>query len=150
MPGQGLPDGFGRRSRAHPAHTHTEGLRFAVHDRTVWRTPGLGWLTGEVRSVPKLGSGAFMKRTLIVTAGAILCAALWSAIPASAVTVWRVQQVPVPANASVNLQAVSCPATGVCFAVGYSTQVGTTIQSTLAERWSGGRWAILATPSPGP
>jgi len=91
-----------------------------------------------------------MKRTLIATAGAILCAALWSAIPASAVTVWRVQQVPVPANASVNLQVVSCPATGVCFAVGYSTQVGTTIESTLAERWSGGRWAILATPSPGP
>jgi hypothetical protein len=90
-----------------------------------------------------------MKRRLIATASAILCAALWSAIPASAVTVWRVQQVPVPANASVELQAVSCPAAGVCFAVGYSTQAGTTIESTLAERWSGGRWAILATPSPG-
>src|SRR5215813_15077992 len=101
MPGQGLPDGFGR---AHPAHTHTEGLRFAVHDRTVWRTSGLGWLTGEVRSMPKRGSGAFMKRTLIATAGAILCAALWSAIPASAVTVWRGQQVPVPAKTRENPQ----------------------------------------------
>ena len=90
-----------------------------------------------------------MTRKLIAATAAIVCAALWSAAPASASAAWRVQQVPAPANSAAQLQAVSCPAPGICFAVGYSVATGTFTESTLAERWSGGQWAIQPTPSPG-
>jgi hypothetical protein len=90
-----------------------------------------------------------MTRKLMAAIGAVVCAALWSAAPASASTAWRVQQVPAPASSAAQLQAVSCPAPGICFAVGYSVVTGTFTESTLAERWSGGQWAIQPTPSPG-
>lgn len=89
-----------------------------------------------------------MRRKLIAAAGATLCAALWSAAPASASTTWRAQLVPVPVNSSVQLLGVSCPASGVCFAVGDSTDLTTGAQSVLAERWVGGQWAIQSTPTP--
>lgn len=89
-----------------------------------------------------------MRRKLTATAGAILCAALWSAAPASASTTWQVQTVPAPANPGTVLQSVSCPATGVCVAVGY--YFGSTgTQLTLAERWAGGHWTVQSTPNPG-
>lgn len=88
-----------------------------------------------------------MNRRLMAATAAVACAAaLWNAGPAGASTVWRVQQV--PANGSAQLLAVSCPASGVCFAVGESTDPTTHSQTVLAERWSGGQWAIQPTPTP--
>jgi hypothetical protein len=98
---------------------------------------------------PREVGDAFMTRKLIAATAAVVCAALWSAAPASASTAWRVQQVPAPGNNAAQLQAVSCPAPGICFAVGNSVATGTFTESTLAERWSGGQWAIQPTPSPG-
>ena len=89
-----------------------------------------------------------MTRKLMAAAGAVACV-LWIAAPASASTAWRVQQVPAPANSAAQLQAVSCPMPGICFAVGYYVVAGMLTESTLAERWSGGQWAIQSTPSPG-
>ena len=91
-----------------------------------------------------------MRRRFIVIAGAVLCTALCSTPPAGASTGWRVQNVPAPAGSSgAQLLAVSCPANGVCFAVGDSAGTQAAGQSTLAERWSGGHWVIQPTPSPG-
>ena len=90
-----------------------------------------------------------MRPKLMAAAGAILCAALWSAAPASASTAWRVQAVPAPANSVAELLGVSCPATGACTAVGFSINTSTGAQSTLAESWTLGHWAIQSTPNPG-
>jgi len=90
-----------------------------------------------------------MRGRLTAAVGALLCAAMWSAAPASAGTTWRVQAVPAPANSAAQLLGVSCPATGICVAVGYSADQTTGAQRTLAERWAGGQWAIQPTPSPG-
>lgn len=90
-----------------------------------------------------------MRGKLTAGAGVILCAVLWSAAPSSASTVWRVQAVPAPSNSTGELLGASCPTAGVCMAVGFSSVKGTGAQSTLAELWSGGHWAIEPTPSPG-
>lgn len=90
-----------------------------------------------------------MRGKLMAAGSAVICAALWSAVPASASTTWRVQAVPAPANSYAELLGVSCPATGTCTAVGFSSIIGSATQSTLAERWAGGHWAIQPTPSPG-
>ncbi len=42
--------------------------------------------------------------------------------------------------------AVSCPTTSFCAAVGYSYNSTTT--KTLAGRWTGTNWAVVATPNP--
>jgi hypothetical protein len=49
-------------------------------------------------------------------------------------------------NATAQLQAVSCPATGNCFVVGYYEGGETPV--TLAYRWNGS-WAAQRVPSPG-
>ena len=90
-----------------------------------------------------------MRGRLIAAVSAVLCAALWSAVPASASATWRVQEVPLPAGSAGQLLSVSCPATGICTAVGYSVNTVTDAQFTLAERWAGGHWSVQPTPSPG-
>lgn len=90
-----------------------------------------------------------MRGRLIAAGSAVLCAALWSAVPASASATWRVQEVPLPAGSAGQLLSVSCPATGICTAVGYSVNTVTDAQFTLAERWAGGHWSVQPTPSPG-
>ena len=90
-----------------------------------------------------------MRSKLMAAGGAVLCAALWSAAPASASTTWRVQAVPSPTNSAAQLQGVSCPTTGICIAVGYSADKTTFAEQTLAERWTGGQWSIQPAPSPG-
>lgn len=60
---------------------------------------------------------------------------------------WSVQAAPTPAGATqTRFFGVSCPSTTSCFAVGqYSTSGGS---FSLAERWNGSSWSILATPNP--
>jgi hypothetical protein len=66
---------------------------------------------------------------------------------------WTVQPSPNRSGAAFNvLQAVSCPATGSCVAVGSSSFVKhhqITSQRLLVEQLSGGRWAIAKTPAIG-
>ena len=63
-------------------------------------------------------------------------------------TTWLIQRVTAPAGAaSSELDGVSCPAAGICTAVGsYVTASGVT--AALAERWTGGRWMPQPVPSP--
>jgi hypothetical protein len=53
---------------------------------------------------------------------------------------WRVTAA--PGSASGQLSAVSCPSASLCVAVG---SLG---RSSLAERWSGGRWTAATPPGP--
>jgi hypothetical protein len=62
---------------------------------------------------------------------------------------WQVRRTPGPGDAFDGLSGVSCPAVRSCMAVG-SRINGSDVQVTLAERWDGRRWRVLATPSPGP
>ena len=63
-------------------------------------------------------------------------------------TAWTLQTTPNPSGAtSSELAGVSCPAAGVCTAVGsYVNSSGTTV--TLAEAWNGTSWTIQTTPTP--
>jgi hypothetical protein len=59
---------------------------------------------------------------------------------------WRSQQTARPGRSAlggVALQAVSCPYTRSCLAVGNNGC------ESLAERWNGSRWAVLRTPDAG-
>ncbi len=61
---------------------------------------------------------------------------------------WKSQTVSPPAGAKGgSLPSVSCPAAGVCTAVGsYINSLGVTV--TLAERWNGSSWTVQSTPNP--
>jgi hypothetical protein len=59
---------------------------------------------------------------------------------------WQVQATPNPAGAQgIALGGVACPARTVCTAFGLNG-IGLGAPTTLAERWSGGRWRIQPTP----
>jgi hypothetical protein len=61
---------------------------------------------------------------------------------------WAIDPVPDASGATFSfLSGVSCPSPASCTAVGGSTE-GTGASVTLAEGWSGGGWAIQATPNP--
>ncbi|HEV3319541.1 MAG TPA: hypothetical protein VG053_07415 [Solirubrobacteraceae bacterium] len=61
---------------------------------------------------------------------------------------WSLQATPNPSGATESqLDAVSCPASTACTAVGdYKNSSGTLV--TLAEHWNGTGWSIQATPNP--
>jgi hypothetical protein len=60
---------------------------------------------------------------------------------------WSIVASPNPTQKAASLAGVSCiPSAGSCIAVGnYATKRGT---KTLAERWDGASWTIVATPNP--
>jgi hypothetical protein len=59
---------------------------------------------------------------------------------------WHVQATPNPAGAqNIALGGVACAARTVCTAFGLNG-IGLGAPTTLAERWSGGRWRIQPTP----
>lgn len=63
---------------------------------------------------------------------------------------WSIQPTPNPSNSGDSvLNAVSCPSSTVCMAVG---SAGDRIDSggvPLAERWDGSRWSLQSPPNPG-
>jgi len=74
----------------------------------------------------------------------IMCA---SGPVGAATAVWKVQKTPSPGTAPV-LDAVSCPSTRACTAVGQYGNISG-IGATLAEHWHGSSWAVQKTPNPG-
>jgi hypothetical protein len=56
---------------------------------------------------------------------------------------------PTPDLAGATLNAVSCPSSRMCIAVGSVTHNGGDSYGTLAERWNGSRWTILASAGSG-
>ena len=60
---------------------------------------------------------------------------------------WAIQPTPVHRMAS-QLNAVSCPSTSACTAVGFEEKNNSAFDNTLAERWDGTSWAAQSTPSP--
>ncbi len=63
-------------------------------------------------------------------------------------TAWSIQSTPAPAGGPsyTTLNAVSCPGSADCVAIGFST--GATTTTTLAAAWNGHSWAIQPTPNP--
>jgi hypothetical protein len=66
-------------------------------------------------------------------------------------TRWRLTPSPTPGGSNGRLWGVACPASPSCMAVGRSQTSpdpsdGT---KTLAERWNGKKWSIVATPTTG-
>jgi hypothetical protein len=63
-------------------------------------------------------------------------------------TSWAIQAPVSPAGSTAAaLQAVSCPTTSACTAIG--EYAGTSaVQVTLAEHWNGTSWAVQHTPNP--
>jgi hypothetical protein len=61
---------------------------------------------------------------------------------------WTRQSVPIPAGATSGfLTSISCTSPVACTAVGtYRNTAGTNV--TLADRWDGTAWQVLATPNP--
>ena len=71
-----------------------------------------------------------------------------ASVPASApVAGWSVTPSPNPRAANGLLNAVSCPTTAVCTAVGLHVRASG-LGVTLAERRSGGVWTVQSTPNP--
>ena len=63
-------------------------------------------------------------------------------------TAWHIQSTPVPSGAtSSSLDGVSCRSAHACMSVG-DTINASTEQRPLAERWDGGAWHIVPTPTP--
>lgn len=64
--------------------------------------------------------------------------------------VWARQAVPEPQGAYQSaLNGVSCPRSAACMAVGTWSSTSNSIPtSTLAERWDGSTWTVVATPDP--
>jgi hypothetical protein len=64
-------------------------------------------------------------------------------------TRWAIQATPNPAGASVSeLNGVSCSSADACIAVGSYTRPTGNVTVTLAERWNGRKWSLLASPTP--
>jgi hypothetical protein len=62
-------------------------------------------------------------------------------------TAWSIETAPIaPGTSSGGLTAVSCPTSGVCFAVGSAGTPGNKL--ALLERWNGSHWSIQSTPEP--
>jgi len=81
-------------------------------------------------------------------AGAAAQAGAASAASASApVRGWSITPSPNPRAGNGALNAVSCPTTSVCMAVGLHVRASG-LGVTLAERRSGGVWAVQSTPNP--
>jgi hypothetical protein len=60
---------------------------------------------------------------------------------------WTIQPTPI-SNSSIGvLNAVSCPSTTTCLAVGDPRINGA--NANLAERWNGATWSVVPTPQPG-
>jgi PKD repeat protein len=60
---------------------------------------------------------------------------------------WSVQSTPNPGSRDeARLEAISCPASSACTAVGYYRGGPTLV--TLAEHWDGAQWAAQSTPTP--
>ncbi len=64
-------------------------------------------------------------------------------------TGWSVQTTPLPKDGnSISLNAVSCVEANSCQAVGDYFTTTPAGELTVAERWNGSKWAVLATPNP--
>ena len=64
-------------------------------------------------------------------------------------TTWALQAIPDPTGSTQSqLQAVACPSSTRCQAVGYYNNSSNGV-STVAERWNGTTWALRTTPNPG-
>ena len=62
-------------------------------------------------------------------------------------TAWTIQAVPAPPGNGSDLNAVSCPTAGTCFAVGSGSDAsGDSVP--LAEKWDGTQWTVQAAPEP--
>ncbi|HEY3946436.1 MAG TPA: hypothetical protein VGL78_14510 [Solirubrobacteraceae bacterium] len=80
---------------------------------------------------------------------AVAFALVVAAAAMAATSGWKVQPSPNPGGAmDSQLFGVSCASSRTCTAVGDSTK-DFTVFSTLAERWTGTKWSIQHTPTPG-
>src|SRR5215471_14833587 len=89
-------------------------------------------------------------RRAVVAFGAalvLLGPAVGAAASANAGSGWSITPSPNPRAGNGALNAVSCPTTSVCTAVGVHVRASG-LGVTLAEQRSGGAWAVQSTPNP--
>jgi hypothetical protein len=61
---------------------------------------------------------------------------------------WTIQASPNPSGSAASvMHGVSCTSATTCTAVG--DYVSASVNDTLAERWNGSSWSVMATPNPG-
>jgi hypothetical protein len=86
--------------------------------------------------------------TVIIASG-LLAATAFTASPAgSAAPTWSIVTSPSPsALPVVALERASCPSINNCYAVGISHNSDFSVGTTLAERWNGKTWSIVASPN---
>jgi hypothetical protein len=80
-----------------------------------------------------------------VLAGVIVVVAVLTLAPAAFADGWSLQSVPLPRSPGVTrLNAVACPATNDCYAVGFDTPAGVGSEPTaLIEKWNGTEWFVF-------
>jgi hypothetical protein len=108
---------------------------------------GIGLRTGTRRT----GVAVTSALTLLLGLAGIV-----AAIPAqagqdagAAAATWAVVSTPIPAGAEISeLSAVSCTSAKACTAVGSQSASLSSPIAPLADRWTGTRWRIQATPAP--
>lgn len=61
---------------------------------------------------------------------------------------WQVQTAPAPSAANDPLDAVSCPSSAACEAVGTKSNGTSNTGTPFAERWNGTKWTLQAVPAP--
>jgi hypothetical protein len=84
----------------------------------------------------------WMRQIVTALAAAILALGVTAALAAPAhASGWSIQLTPNPSGGGA-LDAVSCPSSHTCFAVGASS-----VDTALAERWNGTAWTIQTTPA---
>lgn len=78
-------------------------------------------------------------------AGVIVVVAALTLAPAAFADGWASQSVPLPRSPGVTrLNAVACPATNDCYAVGFDTPAGVGSEPTaLIEKWNGTAWFVF-------
>jgi hypothetical protein len=114
--------------------------------------PGFGGATGV------LGGGRTLRRFLLVPAAILLMAGLVATAgpvtagaralsPLAHGSGWAVTPSPNPRAGNGAFNAVSCPTSSVCTAVGLHVR-DSGLGVTLAERRSGGSWTVQSTPNP--
>jgi hypothetical protein len=100
-----------------------------------------------MRGLMSRAAAAAGAAVILLATGGPVTAGVRALSPQPAGTGWSITPTPNPRAGNGVLNAVSCPTTSVCTAVGLHVRESG-LGVTLAERRSGGTWAVQSTPNP--
>jgi hypothetical protein len=143
-----------------PSATRCEAVGYYNTSSNVQVPLAEGWngTTWAVQTTPNPAGAAQTELLAVACPKATRCEAVGYSQPASGGsftvaerwngTTWALQTTPSPGATQSALQAVACPSTTDCEAVGYQDN-SSGVFVPLAEDWNGTTWAVQTTPSPG-